>query len=327
MVPESDTSCEGDNDMIAAIQAHETFSSPSVHAGQFFHSYFLLNVVLQIFVFAVVELKICADNTMLSEDNDIKENLLDASNSSNCSLNLTDEESRKEDVDHCADEVRFLYTKETTGHLLNIDQDKDETDEAHDRNRSKALTSLKNILNDSSTNPSQEVAIVTSRTTSPVYNDYYSSSELVKVSNADTAGQCGISVSEISDGQSLLSSETHVRETGSFAMSDIVKVSTLPLREEGSSNSQAPNLKRKADCISTDMNEDAFEDLRKENKRLAIALAKCATGDSSEHNACFSSIKASKSTGLKLTSALVGAMLGGVGVFATLASLPDNFFQ
>ena len=273
------------------------------------------------------ELKMMADDISLCEENDILGKLVDDADSLHCSLELTDEEPHENNVQQCSDDVELSNAKDDTINMLNKLQNKEEDDKAVDCNRSKTLTSLKNILNDSSTIHSQE--IVDTPVCGKVPHSCEEEAHLcpVVVSNAQASSQHKKDIRRSTDKQSPSFDEILGREAEPFGMSDIIKVCTSPPKEEGCGHSETAILKRKADCISTDTNNYSNEELRKENKKLATALAKCTSGNIPEQNTCISSAKASKTTGLKFTSALFGAVFGGVGVFATLASLPENFFK
>ena len=187
-------------------------------------------------------------------------------------------------------------------------------------NRSRNLTSLKNILNDSS-NP----LLATDLNKIEAANNHNIADTLDKTRETIRCDSAHIVTPK---SRSSVACE-ELKNEELLHMSKIFRVSTSPIIDVRE-NSMSFGLKRKIEETSDDPARKFDEEQRLKKRKVAMAMINHAANKKLE--LLYAKQPDSKpkwttrSKNIQFTSAFVGAVLGGIGVFATLASLPDNLF-
>lgn len=269
------------------------------------------------------------DDILSDTKNDTLMNMSSISDFSCCPSELANGQQHDESNEYGKDKLDLSDVLDGTDSLFNESHGKGKEDKIDDCNRSKSLTSLKNILNDSSNSPPQKKEGAAESVKASPHCDVGNDPNIPEILDAYKPRQFSGEISKNQDKEIPTTDSLGNKGMDSFEMSDILKISTSPPKEEGSNQSQRASLKRKASCISVGTAGTSDMELRKGHKRHAIVTVptKFSSAKPLDQSTFASSTKLGKKTRLQFTSAFLGAVFGGVGVFATLASLPDNFFQ
>lgn len=269
------------------------------------------------------------DDILSDTKNDTLVNIPSISDFSCCSSELASGQQHDEGNNYGKDKFDLSDVLDGPDSFLKESHGKGKEDKIVDCNRSKSLTSLKNILNDSSNSPSQEKEDTAESAKASIHCNVGNDPNIPEILDVCESRQFSGEISKSQDKEISTTDSLGDKGLESFEMSDILKISTSPPKEEGSNQSQRASLKRKASCMSVGTAGTSDVELRKGYKRHATVTVptKFSSTKPLDQSTFASSTKLGKKSRLQFTSAFLGAVFGGVGVFATLASLPDNFFQ
>ena len=267
------------------------------------------------------------DDISSDAKNDTLVNLPGISDLSSCSSGLANGRQHEGGNEYVKGGVDLSDAIDGTDSLFKDYPGEEKEEKIDDCNRSKSLPSLRNILNDSSSSASQEIDDTEEHAKASPHCDSEKCPKVTERPGECSSGQLNDETNKSPDKDVSLTDETKDKQVESFEMSDILKISTSPPKEDGLNQSKRASLKRKASFTSVSTASASDMEFRKRNKRPATMLAKCASAKSLKQSTFVSSTRLGRNAGLQFTSAFLGAIFGGVGVFATLASLPENFFQ